>query len=68
MSSSDTTTIGVHRALHEALNSVREAQHMIDNGDAAPDQDDLGELGKLVSALSESVSAVNSAMTAAAHR
>lgn len=68
MSSSDETTLGVHRALHEALNSAREAQHLAENGNATPDQDDLAQLGKLVSSLSESVSAVNSAMTAkAAH-
>jgi hypothetical protein len=66
MSSTDPTTIGVHRALHEALNSAREAQHHIDDGDAAPDSDDLVELGKLLAALSESVMAVNSAMMAKA--
>jgi hypothetical protein len=68
MSSTDSTTIGVHRALHEALNSAREAQHHLDDGDAAPDLDDLVELGKLVSALSESVMAVNSGMLAKAHQ
>jgi tRNA C32,U32 (ribose-2'-O)-methylase TrmJ len=62
MSSTDPTTIGVHRALHEALNSAREARHRLDDGDAAPDLDDLVELGKLVAALSESVTAVNSEM------
>ncbi len=45
MSSTDPTTIGVHRALHEALNSAREARHHLDDGDAAPDLDDLVELG-----------------------
>ena len=62
MSSTDPTTIGVHRALHEALNSAREAQHHLDDGDAAPDLDDLVELGKLVAALSEAVMAVNAEM------
>jgi tRNA C32,U32 (ribose-2'-O)-methylase TrmJ len=62
MSSTDPTTIGVHRALHEALNAAREARHRLDDGDAAPDLDDLVELGKLVAALSESVTAVNSEM------
>jgi len=66
MSSTDPTTIGVHRALHEALNSAREAQHRIDDGDATPDSDDLVELGKLLAELSESVMAVNSAMMAKA--
>ena len=50
MSSTDTTTIGVHRALHEAVNSAREAQHRLDDGDATPDADDLVELGKLLAA------------------
>ena len=62
MSSTDPTTIGVHRALHEALNSAREARHHLDDGDATPDLDDLVELGKLVSALSEAVTAVNAEM------
>ena len=62
MSSTDPTTIGVHRALHEALNSAREARHRLENGDATPDLDDLVELGKLLAGLSESVMAVNSAM------
>ena len=66
MSSTDPTTIGVHRALHEALNSAREAQHRLDEGDAAPDLDDLVELGTLLAALSESVMAVNSGMMAKA--
>ena len=66
MSSTDPTTIGVHRALHEALNSAREAQHRLDDGEATPDLDDLVELGKLLSALSESAMAVNSGMTAKA--
>ena len=66
MSSSDPTTIGVHRALHEALNSAREARHLLDDGDAAPDLDDLAELGKLVAELSETVTAVNAEMTAKA--
>jgi hypothetical protein len=64
MSSTDPTTIGVHRALHEALNSAREAQHHLENGDATPDLDDLVELGTLLAGLSESAMAVNSAMTA----
>jgi hypothetical protein len=64
MSSTDPTTIGVHRALHEALNSAREAQHRLDDGDAAPDLDDLVELGSLLSGLSDGVMAVNSAMMA----
>ena len=62
MSSTDPTTIGVHRALHEALNSAREARHHFDDGDATPDLDDLVELGKLLAELSESVMAVNSGM------
>jgi hypothetical protein len=66
MSSTDPTTIGVHRALHEALNSAREAQHRLDDGDATPDLDDLVELGKLVAGLAESVTAVNSGMLAQA--
>jgi hypothetical protein len=65
MSSTDPTTIGVHRALHEALNAAREARHL-DDGNAAPDLDDLVELGTLLAALSESVLAVNSAMMAKA--
>ena len=66
MSSSDPTTIGVHRALHEALNSAREARKRFDDGDATPDLDDLVELGNLVAALSESVMAINSGMAAKA--
>ena len=62
MSSTDPTTIGVHRALHEALNSAREAQHHLNDGDATPDLDDLVELGKLLAALSESVMAINAEM------
>jgi hypothetical protein len=59
MSSTDPATIGVHRALHEAVNSAREARHRLEDGDATPDLDDLVELGKLVAELSESVAAVN---------
>jgi hypothetical protein len=66
MSSTDPTTIGVHRALHEALNSAREARHRLDDGDAAPDLDDLVELGKVLAGLSESIMAVNSGMIAKA--
>jgi hypothetical protein len=66
MSSSDTTTIGVHRSLHEAVNSAREALHRLEDGDAAPDLDDLVELGKLLTALSEAAMAVNAGMTAKA--
>jgi hypothetical protein len=66
MSSTDTTTIAVHRALHEALNSAREARHHLENGDATPDLDDLVELGKLLAGLSESVMAINSEMVAKA--
>jgi hypothetical protein len=66
MSSNDTTTIGVHRALHEALNSAREARHRAEDGDATPDLEDLVELGRLLAALSESVMAVNSEMMAKA--
>ena len=62
MSSTDPTTIGVHRALHEALNAAREARHRVDDGEATPDLDDLVELGTLLAALSDSVMAVNSAM------
>ena len=66
MSSTDPTTIGVHRALHEALNSAREARHHLDDGDATPDLDDLVEHSTLLTALSESVMAVNSGMIAKA--
>jgi hypothetical protein len=66
MSSTDPTTIGVHRALHEALIAAREAQHRLDNGDATPDLDDLVELATLLAGLSESVAAVNSGMIAKA--
>jgi hypothetical protein len=66
MSSTDPTTIGVHRGLHEALNSAREARHRLEGGDATPDLDDLVELGTLLAALSESVMAVNSEMMAKA--
>jgi len=66
VSSTDPTTIGVHRALHEALNSAREARHRLEQGDATPDLDDLVELGKLLAALSESVTAINSEMLAKA--
>ena len=62
MSSTDPTTIGVHRALHEAVNSAREARHHLDDGNATPDLDDLVELGKLLAELSESVAAVNLVM------
>ena len=67
MSSTDPTTIGVHRALHEALNSAREARHRLDEGDATPDLDNLVELGTLLAGLSEAVSAVNSGMMEKAH-
>jgi hypothetical protein len=66
MSSTDLTTIGVHRALHEALNSAREARHHLEDGEATPDLDDLVELGKLLAGLSEAVMAVNAEMTAKA--
>ena len=66
MSSTDPTTIGVHRALHEALNSAREARHRLEDGDATPDLDDLVELGKLLAGLTEVVTAVNSEMLAKA--
>jgi hypothetical protein len=66
MSSTDPTTIGVHRALHEALNSAREARHRLEDGDATPDLDDLVELGTLLAGLSESLTAVNSGMLAKA--
>jgi hypothetical protein len=66
VSSSDSTTIGVHRALHEALNSAREARKRLDDGDATPDLDDLVQLGNLLAALSESVMAINSEMAAKA--
>ena len=66
MSSTDTTTIAVHRALHEALNSARDARHHLEDGDATPDLDDLVELGKLLAGLSESVMAINSEMMAKA--
>ena len=66
MSSSDPTTIGVHRALHEALIAAREARHRLDDGDAAPDLDDLVELGTLLAALAESVMGINATMMARA--
>ena len=66
MSSTDPTTIAVHRALHEALISAREARQHLDDGDAAPDLDDLVELSTLLAALSESVMAINSGMAAKA--
>ena len=66
MSSTAPTTIGVHRALHEALNSAREARHRLEDGDATPDLDDLVELGKLLAGLTEVVTAVNSEMLAKA--
>jgi hypothetical protein len=66
MSSTDPTTIGVHRALHEALNSAREARHRAEDGDATPDLDDLVELGTLLAGLAESAMAVNSEMIAKA--
>lgn len=62
MSSTDKTTIGVHRALHEALNSAREAQHILDDGEAAPDHDDLVALGTLLASLSDTLMTVNSQM------
>ena len=66
MSSTDPTTIGVHRALHEALNSAREARHRLEDGEATPDLDDLVELATLLAGLSEAVTAVNSEMMAKA--
>ena len=66
MSSTDPTTIGVHRALHEAVNSAREARHRLEGGDATPDLDDLAELAKLLAALSEASMVVNSEMIAKA--
>jgi hypothetical protein len=69
MSSTDSTTIAVHRALHEALNSAREARHHLENGEdgyATPDLDDLVELGTLLAGLSEALTAVNSGMLAKA--
>jgi hypothetical protein len=71
MSSTDSVTIAVHRALHEALNSAREARHHLDDGDATPDLDDLAELGTLLAGLSEATMAVNAEMIAkarAAHK
>jgi hypothetical protein len=62
VSSTDPTTIGVHRALHEALNSARDARHRLEDGDATPDLDDLVELAKLLAGLSEAAMAVNSEM------
>ena len=66
MSSTDPTTIGVHRALHEALNSAREARHLLEDGEATPDLDDLAELEKLLAGLSEAATAINAEMTAKA--
>jgi hypothetical protein len=66
MSSTDPATIGVHRALHEALNSAREARHRLEDGDATPDLDDLVELATLLAGLSEAATAINSEMIAKA--
>ena len=66
MSSTDATTIGVHRALHEALNSAREAQHHLEDGEATPDLEDLTALGTLVASISEAIMAVNTGMLAKA--
>jgi hypothetical protein len=66
VSSTDPTTISVHRALHEALNSAREARRHFDDGDATPDLDDLAELGRLMAGLSESMNAINTGMLAKA--
>ena len=68
MSSTDPTTIGVHRALHEALNSARQARQLLDDGDAAPDHDDLVALGSMLTALSEAAMAVNNQMMAKARQ
>jgi hypothetical protein len=68
MSSTDPTTIGVHRALHEALISAREAHKRLDDGDATPDLDDLVELSTLLAGLSESLTAINSGMAAKARQ
>jgi len=62
MSSTDTTTIAVHRALHEALNSAREAKQLLNDGDARPDLDDMADLGTMVAAISENVLAINATM------
>ena len=66
MSSTDPTTIGVHRALHEALNSAREARHHLEDGEATPDLEDLTALGTLVASISEAIMAVNTGMLAKA--
>jgi hypothetical protein len=66
MSSTDATTIGVHRALHEALNSAREARHHLEDGEATPDLEDLTALGTLVASISEAIMAVNTGMLAKA--
>lgn len=68
MSSTDATTIGVHRALHEALNSAREARNHLEGGEATPDLDDLVELGTLLAGLSDAMMAVNAGMTAKARQ
>jgi hypothetical protein len=66
MSSNDPTTIGVHRALHEALNSAREARHHLEDGEATPDLEDLAALGTIVASISEAIMAVNAEMIAKA--
>lgn len=66
MSSTDPTTIGVHRSLHEALNSAREARHHVEGGEATPDLEDLAALGTLLAGISEAIMAVNSEMIAKA--
>ena len=66
MSSTDPTTIGVHRALHEALNSAREARHHLEDGEATPTWTIWWNSGKLLAGLSEAVMAVNAEMAAKA--
>lgn len=66
MSSTDPTTIGVHRALHEALNSAREARHHLEEGEPTPDLEDLAALGTLLASISEAIMAVNAEMIAKA--
>ena len=66
MSSTDTTTIAVHRALHEALNSAREARHHVEGGEATPDLEDMAALGTILASISEAIMAVNAEMIARA--
>lgn len=68
MSSNDLTTIAVHRALHEGLNSIREARNLLEGGEATPDQEDMTQLAHMLTSLTEALTAVNASLTAKAVR